>query len=430
MSKHFLLAALAALAVPCAHAGDDDWNLHLQATRVWQQQAAFSAPYTGAYSLRPQAAQGQSLSATASAGLRLGPETEVYLDAEAIGGRLLSELHGLGGLSNGEQTKAGASGITLYRARAYLRQQWALSETREAVADDVHQLAGSQATRRLVLTAGNLSAADLFDNNRYAHDPRSAFLNAALMANGAWDYPADARGYSWGAALEYVDGKRVWRIGRFAVPQESNGLPLDHALARHHADQAEFEQGYDWNGQAGNLRVLVFRNRARMGAFADALASQPGAPDLASVRREQIKRGLGLSWDQDLSAALGLFARLGSSDGHTETYSFAEIEQSASAGLVLRGAGWGRADDRLGLGGARNGLHAAHRAYLGAGGHGAFLGDGRLRYASEQIADAWYSAALAPGLDLSLDLQRIVHPGYNAERGPVRLAALRLHLQR
>ena len=41
-----------------------------------------------------------------------------------------------------------------------------------------------------------MSAADIFDDNRYSHDPRAQFLNWALMYNGAWDYPANARGYT------------------------------------------------------------------------------------------------------------------------------------------------------------------------------------------------------------------------------------------
>ena len=53
-------------------------------------------------------------------------------------------------------------------------------------------LAGKVDVSRITLTFGQISAKDIFDNNAYANDPRTQFMNWALMANEAWDYPATA----------------------------------------------------------------------------------------------------------------------------------------------------------------------------------------------------------------------------------------------
>jgi high affinity Mn2+ porin len=60
---------------------------------------------------------------------------------------------------------------------------------------------------------------------------------------------------------------------------------------------------------------------------------------------------------------------------------------------------------------------------------GFLLGDGRLDYRSERILESYYAFAIVKGLTTSLDFQRVWNPGYNADRGPVSLFALRCHGQ-
>ncbi|MGJ7913861.1 carbohydrate porin [Massilia sp. LXY-6] len=426
-----LLATLASTAG--VRAGElppeETWNAHAQATYVWQAKPSFQAPYSGPASLLPQRETGYSFSATGAFGLRPWAGTELYFDPEVVQGKAFSGLHGLGGMTNGEQQKTSGPNPTLYRARLFLRQTWDLGGEREAVEPDMNQLGGTVASRRVVLTVGNLAVSDIFDNNAYAHDARSQFLNWALLAHGAWDFAADARGYSWGAALEYIDGPWAVRGGRFLVPAESNGLALDKRIFRHYGDQLELERSTSLLGQPGKLRLLVFRDRARMGGFRDALAAaNGGVPDVAQVRRERSKVGVGIGAEQALGEDAGLFARASWNDGKSETYAFAEIERSLSAGVTLKGAAWGRAGDTLGLALVRNGLSGAHRDYLAAGGVGAFIGDGRLDYRPESIAEAYYRIPLAAGAELTLDFQHIANPGYNRARGPVDVGSLRLHI--
>jgi high affinity Mn2+ porin len=136
---------------------------------------------------------------------------------------------------------------------------------------------------------------------------------------------------------------------------------------------------------------------------------------------------------QAVGPDLGVFVRAARSDGRSETYAFAEIDRSASVGAVLTGARWGRADDRVGVGVARNGLSGSHRDYLGAGGLGFFLGDGKINYRPETIAEVFYSASFGLGKlehnAISLGWQTIRNPGFNADRGPAHVASLRLHTE-
>src|SRR6185369_14028763 len=171
--------------------------------------------YSGANSLSAKKEKSYSFTATAALGFRLWTGGEFYLNPEAAQGVPLSELRGLGGLTNGEMARTSGSEIKVYRARAFLRQTFGMGGEQEAVASDANRLAGSVDRRRWVLTAGNLSVLDIFDGNAYSHDPRTQFLNWSLMTHGAYDYAADARGYSWGAALEWYHDDWAVRAGRF-----------------------------------------------------------------------------------------------------------------------------------------------------------------------------------------------------------------------
>lgn len=400
----------------------ENWNAKFQATYVWQNQPSFAAAYSGPNSLSPDREKSYSFTATAAFGVRPWAGGELYFDPEVAQGVPLSHLTGLGGFTNGEIARTAGPTPTFYRARLFLRQIWGMDGTLQPVESDANQLAGTVDSRRWVLTAGNLSVQDVFDNNAYSHDPRTQFLNWALMTHGAYDYAADARGYSWGTALEYDHDDWAIRAGRFLQPKEPNQQALDTRLFRHYGDQIELERDYRLGDQAGALRLLAYRNRALMARYEDALARAARTnttPDLNAVRfSDQTKQGIGINLEQALSKDVGLFARALWADGQTETYAFTEIDRSTSMGIIVKGSGWGRAQDTVGMAGARNALSSAHRSYLAAGGLGFFLGDGRLNYRPEDIAEAYYSLHLYKATWLTADMQYIRNPGYNGDRGP------------
>jgi hypothetical protein len=432
VQSSILFAGILALAeVGYAQDVPEETSAKFQATYVWQRKAPFTAAYSGLHSLSPERERSYSFTATAALGARTWKGGELYFDPEVTQGVALSGLTGLGGFTNGEIARTSGPHLTFYRARLFARQTWGFGGGSEKVESDANQLAGSVDRRRLVLTAGNLSLLDIFDDNTYSHDPRTQFMNWSLMTHGAYDYAADARGYSWGLALEYFYDDWRLRAGRFIQPKEPNQLALDSRIFRHYGDQIEIERAHTLADRPGKLRFLVFRNVARMARYQDALdlaARTGGAPDINAVRTvERVKRGLGFNFEQEISSSAGLFGRASWADGQTETYAFTEIDRSLSGGVSVKGGIFGRAADTLGIAYVRNGLSTAHRDYLGAGGLGFFLGDGALNYRPEIIVEAYYSLNVAKDTSFSADFQRISNPGYNADRGPATVISARLH---
>ncbi len=411
-------------------AGNTAMEAKFQSTYIWQSKRPFPAAYSGPNSLSTKYEKSYSFTATAFLGAHLWNGAEAYLNPELVQGVPMSNLVGLGGLTNGELQKTAGAKPKLYRARLFLRQSWGLDNQYENIESDFNQLAGSRYKNRIVVTVGNFAASDVFDLNSYAHDARTQFLNWALLTHGAYDFAADARGYSWGGAVEYYDGDWVFRAGRFLQPRESNGLPLDWHFFVHYGDQLEIERGYEWANLPGKLRLLAFRNVVVAGSFRDALAvaAQHGnAPDVGLVRKQQTKYGVGVNWEQALTPSTGLFARAAINNGATETYAFAEIDRSVSAGGLIKGASWSRTEDVIGIALVRNSLSATHRDYLSAGGLGFFVGDGRLSYKQEKIFEIYYNLNISKRATIAFGFQRIVNPAYNADRGPASVSSIRLH---
>jgi hypothetical protein len=429
--------ALAALVLVLARGAwadeePEDWSLHAQATYVAQKKPAFDAAYSGPHSLSPDAEHAYSFTTTLFAGARVWRGGEAYLNLEAIQGLPFSNQTGLGGFPNAELQKTAGPDVSWYRARLFLRQTFGFGGGEEAIEADANQLRQAADKRRLVITAGQVAVGDLFDDNRYSHDPRTDFQNGSLAASGAYDYASDSRGYTWGLVAEWHDVDWAIRAGRFLQPKEPNGLELDTAIGTHYGDQVEFEHALELAGRPGRVRVLAYHNVAIMGRFRDALdlAAQTGQPpDVALVRRRNEKWGVAANLEQEVADDVGIFARASWNPGVTEVYAFAEIDRSAALGAVVGGARWGRKDDQLGVAFVANGLSAAHRDYLAAGGLGFFLGDGRLDYGPEQAFEARYGVALGKHFVVGADYQHILHPGYNRDRGPANFLGLRLHAE-
>ncbi len=403
-----------------------------QATYIWQTKPGFNAAYSGPNSLIPQAEISTTLSMTAYLGWRPWAGGEIYFNPEGAQGRVFSNVTGLGGFPNGEVTRTSGPDLTFYRQRLFLRQTWNQGGGDEVLPSGINQLAGTVDKNRWVLTAGNFSTLDVFDNNAYAKDPRRQFMNWGNMSYAAYDYAADARGFSWGFAAEKYWDNWALRFGRMTGPETPNGLTMDFNILNHYGDQVELERGHEWAGRPGKVRVLAFRNRAVLARYRDAInqATPGNAPDMVKARAgEQFKTGLGLNLEQELSPGVGVYARMMQTDGATETYAFTEADQSLSVGVSVRGERWGRANDVWALSFMQNGLSNDRRDYLRAGGTSFFIGDGGLNYAPETILETYYSVSLRKDTTLSLNLQHISNPAYNADRGPVVIGGVRLHTE-
>ncbi|MBE7940139.1 carbohydrate porin [Ramlibacter aquaticus] len=412
----------------------DRWNVHFQSTYVWQQKEAFHAPYKGPQSLETERERGYSLSLTAFVGLRLWNGGEFYVHPEGFEGVPFSHLYGLASIQNGELQKNGGPEFKTYWARAFLRQTIDLGGESFHVDDGANQLASDYTKQRVVLTLGRISLPDIFEKSRYANDPRSQFMNWALITHGAWDFAADARSYTVGAAAEVYWNDWAIRGGRFMEPTVANGTRLDFNIMRHHGDQIEVEHTHSIKGLPGSFRVLVFRNEADAGSYRDAInaaLASGGVPDVTSVRKDAAKHGIGVSFDQGVTADTAVFIRASYADDKVEEYAFTEIDNTVSAGASTNGSAWERPDDTVGFAFASSGLNKDHLDYLAAGGLGGFLGDGQLtHYGRERVLEAYYNWQVRKGAWLTFDLQQIVNPGYNADRrGPVNVFGGRLHVE-
>lgn len=427
--------ALAPQSAPSSQTenAEERFSAHLQGTYIWQYKPAFRAAYSGANSLVPQREKAYTFTSTAFVGARLWQGAEIYLNGEATQGVPFSNLTGAGSFSNGEFTRTSSTNPVFYRQRLFLRQTLNLGGGREVQEGEANQLAGAVDKNRIVVTLGNFSTLDMFDDNAYAKDPRTQFFNSSHMTYGAYDYAADARGFGWGAAAEWIQGDWAVRFARMSAPKDPNGLAVDDAIHKHYGDQLELEHSHTLAGQPGKIRLLGWRNRMVLARYQDALdlgAATNTTPSINAVRRtEQVKYGFGINLEQALHANLGVFLRAMWADGKTETMAFTEADRSVSVGTAIKGAFWHRPQDTLGLAYAWNGLSSARRQYLEAGGISFFIGDGKLNYRPEQILEAYYSAALFKGTSLSFNFQRMANPAYNADRGPVKFYGVRLHAE-
>ncbi len=408
-----------------------EWNFHFQQTIVVQYHPDFTAKYSGANSLDTSEPAQTSLTSTFFIGGRLWKNAEAYVNPELSGGNGLSNVTGIAGFPNGETFRIGNPTPQLTIARIFIVQRFDLSDTRITVEDDENQLMESRADSYFSISAGKISMIDFFDKNRYSDDPRTKFLNWALMTNGAWDYPANTHGYTWGLVAELVTPPWAFRISTAMVPTEANQSVMDTKISQAHSETIEIDHDYSLDKHQGTIRLLGFHTMARMGNYDQALELPPGEIDVVATRAYgRSKYGMGLNIDQELGDNVGMMFRAGWNDGHNETWMFTEIDQAVSAALVFDGKGWNRDGDNFGVALLGNGLSADHRAYLKAGGYGFLIGDGNLNYAPESIAETYYSFSLPVcHLHIAPDYQFILNPAYNKDRGPVHVMAVRIHLE-
>lgn len=409
------------------------WSLHLQATVIPQYHFNFTAKYSGNNSLQPSEGTKVSFTSTCFVGRKLWRNAAVYFNPEIAGGQGLSKATGIAGFPNGETFRIGSSTPKLYVARAYIEQKFSLSSTTRLIEDDQNQLRGYAPAAWLAVRAGKFSVADFFDDNSYSHDPRTDFMNWSLMSAGAWDYPANTRGYTNGLVLELKQPSWTLRSAVVQVPVSANGEQLDTKLSGAFGTVLEAEKTLAIN--AGNnivARIGGFYNKARMGNYQEAIdngLAQFTVPDITSTRRySRDKKGFYLNTEYNTKNGGG-FLRYSRNDGNNETWAFTEIDESLSAGISFNGNAWKRTADKWGLAFVCNGLAAPHRAYLQQKGYGFIIGDGNLNYGREDIMELYYSYDVKKlHLLLSPDYQFILHPAYNKDRGPVHVLALRMHL--
>jgi high affinity Mn2+ porin len=423
-----------------------NWNWHAQTTAVVQGYPQFPAKYTnpGLNSLPTGGEVRETVSLDLMAGIRLWQGAEAHVDGLMWQGFGLNNTTGLEAFPSAEAYRIGTDVPNGMIARLFVRQTIGLGGGQEDIEDDELHLAGKQDVSRLTFTLGRMSAGDIFDQNAYANAPRTQFMNWALVNNEAWDYPADAVGYTTGLAVELNQPKWTLRYGLFLVPKIANNLTGDDAFLKWPHDSAaefapildawamvtEFERRYAINKHPGVIRFLAFLNRADMFSYGEAIpilqANGPGA-DLTAARTFRLKYGFGLNWEQEIAKNVGLFSRLGWNDGKEQGWMFTDVGYAGTLGLSVKGEAWNRPDDTFGLAGVLNGITHVAQEFFAVGGTGILAGDGNLNYGWEQALETYYDFHIWKDIHFSLDYQFINHPAFNRDRGPVSVFGARLH---
>jgi high affinity Mn2+ porin len=401
---------------------------------IEQAHSSFPAAYSGPNSFGPDAENADSRVFTLYTGLELNDSTQWIVDVESAGGRGLSGGAGLGGFTDLDIVRTPDLGQTPYLARFLVEKTISLGGGKVENDRGYLSLPASLSARRLEIWAGKFSTVDFFDLNPVGSDSHLQFMNWAVDNNGAYDYAANTRGYTWGAVLQFYDRDWAVRFGEAMMPKVANGENLDADLARAHAENLELEVDPRLlQHHATAIRLLSYVNHADMGNYRDAidgfLSGRNSTPDVTLYRQQgRVKYGFGVNLYQELGYGLRLFGRWGWNDGRNESFVYTEVDRTVSFGGDLAGSDWHRKLDKAGAAFVADAISGDHRRYLQLGGKGFMLGDGGLSYGLEQIFEAYYTAHLWRGVFGSVDLQHITNPGYNRARGPVFVPSLRLHV--
>jgi high affinity Mn2+ porin len=408
----------------------DRFALHGQLTYVQQYVPQYRSPYVGQNSLIPN--QGRETGdITFYLGARLWHGAEFWIDPEIDQGFGLNATLGVAGFTSGEAYKVGNDYPYARVPRMFVRQTINLGGETQKVEAGINQFSGSTTTDRLVITVGKVSVSDMFDDNRYAHDPRNDFLNWALVDAGAFDYAADAWGYTYGGVVEWYHDVWTLRAGMFDAPIVPNSVELDPRFGQFQT-LFEIERRHELWGQPGKIVVTGWLTRARMGNYNDAvsLAQLTGRPaDIAAVRRYTSRSGVAANLEQQITPEWGVFMRAGFASPNVEPDAFTDVDRTIAAGVSFSGRQWGRSDDVFGIAGIINNISTSHQTFFNNGGLGIVIGDGQLPHPGlEQIMETYYTFPIDVW-KVTFDYQFVVNPAYNRDRGPVSVFGMRLHMQ-
>jgi hypothetical protein len=409
-----------------------------QANIIFQGRLPFHSPYEGPNSFRGSAEYKTSLVGTLYTAMRatrsIRYNTDLILDVESAGGRGLSQALGLAGFTNLDVVRNPNLGSTPYLARYQIHQVIGLTDRTTSQDANSFALATSVPVRRLEFRIGKMTLPDFFDFNDVGSDSHLQFMNWTVDNNGAWDYAADTRGYTIGGIAEYDDRSWSLRYGIFSMPVVANGIDLDWAWSRAHGQNWELEVRRSLvPKRKGTSRLLFYANRAHMGVYREAVdaylnGTDPTPTITAHEHYGALKYGFGYNVQQDLTENLRVFGRFGWNEGQHESYAYTEVDQTVEIGGDLAGPAWHRSHDKIGLAVVSNAIKRDHQHYLGYGGLGFLLGDGKLNYGRENIVESYYDLHAWRGLFYAIDVQHVSDPGYNRDRGPAWVGSVRAHV--
>lgn len=212
-------------------------------------------------------------------------------------------------------------------------------------------------TQRLGATVGIIDSTDYLDENAYANDEYTQFMNPALTNGPNVFLPS----YDFGAALE-------WDLG----PWSLRGVYMD-------VGENDNGNSFSFYGLQGGYAVS---NRLGAGNYRVAIAASSKNflnPDGTHL---EDRAGVVLSIDQEFGRVVGGWIRFGwQTDDAAVDY-----DAIYSGGIDIKGRPWGREDDNIGLGFA-------------------YLDGGSLDIDKSMVTEAYYRLQLGGGLGLTADIQ-------------------------
>jgi high affinity Mn2+ porin len=436
----------------------DQFNIHAQTTWTWQGYPAFhSAP--GAFVIAsppflgfPSGGQAREIGeGTLYVGARLWKGAEFWINPEIDQGLGVGNSIGVGAYVNGEAFKIGSSTPYAKIQRVFVRQTVDLGGEKVDVPADINWFAGTTTADRLVFTFGRMSPLDVFDQNKYANNAKTQFLNWGLLYALPFDWGGDAWGYGWGATAEWYTGRWTFRLGWFDTEKsaiaDNTPASTDYGVDptfKQFDIMGEIEERHDLWGQPGKVKLVANLISANLGTYGNAIipantvsacaiaaaGGAPGFPALACVRTYTQKVDVHINVEQAITQDIGVFSRIGWAPGYIEDLAVTDSNFFASGGVSILGRAWGRPADTIGLAYVYNRISHAEQNYLNLGGLGSFVGDGQLANPrAENVFEAYYSWQLTPSTALTFDYQFFANPGFNGDRGPVNLFATRIHWQ-
>jgi len=428
-------------------------DFHFQNTYIVQGYPGFHAKYSGPNSLNTNGEVRETATLDIFAGMRLWHGAEAHADFLTWQGFGLGQTFGIEAFPNGDAYKAGTDIPNITFAHLFIRQTIGLGGTQETVHSDPLTLAGKQDISRLTFVLGRFSPLDICDDNAYAKDPHTQFMNWAMMTNLAWDYGQDQIGYTTGLAVELYQPKWSLHYGFFQMPAAKNGFTADDQLLmfpnrgsdgpffRSWAMMLEFEHPFSINTHPGVIRFMLWLDDANFASYKKATALLlANPPDLnigsgagvtipMAARAYQLKYGVGLNIEQELFKNIGAFSRIGWNNGQLESWTLTDVSWTASLGVRVKGEAWHLPADAFGLAYIISGASKANQNFLKVGGTDMLDGDGTLNYSPERVIETYYNFKLWKPVHVTLDYQFIANPAFNCDRGPVNVFSLRAHIE-
>ncbi|MCD6294563.1 MAG: carbohydrate porin [Deltaproteobacteria bacterium] len=177
----------------------------------------------------------------------------------------------------------------------------------------------------LGLTGGIIDACDYVDENAFANDEFSQFMNEALVNGPVAFLPS----YDIGGAIE-------WEISGFSIKGVAMALGSN-------GEEGEFEEPYNFYGMQFGYNVDFGLGEGNYRLTVDTTSSD--FSNVAGTRKKRLGCAM-ISFDQQLGEILGAWIRFGWQDDEAAI----DYEDIYSGGLNIGGNLWGREQDNIGIG--------------------------------------------------------------------------------